>query len=112
MKHRPNNKKTLVHVISILNVTRYATQVNRPHINAVTEAVERTHSDVTTCFNITSSIYTGINYQQILLHIHSILANLWDSLYYMRHIAMHVMGYVDAATTGILSPHVLPVEDL
>ena len=25
---------------------------------------------------------------------------------------MHTMDYVDAATTGILSPHVLPVEDL
>ena len=25
---------------------------------------------------------------------------------------MHVMNYIDAATTGILSPHVLPVEDL
>ena len=25
---------------------------------------------------------------------------------------MHAMDYIDAATTGILSPHVLPVEDL
>ena len=25
---------------------------------------------------------------------------------------MHAMDYMDAATTGILSPHVLPVEDL
>ena len=25
---------------------------------------------------------------------------------------MHIMHYIDAATTGILSPHVLPVEDL
>ena len=25
---------------------------------------------------------------------------------------MHTMDYIDAATTGILSPHVLPVEDL
>ena len=42
----------------------------------------------------------------------SILTNLRDSLYYMRQVAMHVMDYIDAATTGILSPHVLPVEDL
>ena len=58
------------------------------------------------------SIYNCINYQQILLHIHSILAKLTDSLYYMRQIAMHVMDYIDTTTTGILSPHVLPVEDL
>ena len=76
------------------------------------EAVERTHNDVTTLFNITSSIYTHINCQQIILHMHSILANLRDSLYYMRQIAMHTVDYIDAATTGILSPHVFPVEDL
>ena len=29
----------------------------------------------------------------------------------MTQVAMHVMDYIDAATTGILSPHVLPVED-
>ena len=53
-----------------------------------------------------------ITSQQIILHICSILANCRDSLYYMREIAIHTMDYVDAATTGILSPHVLPVEDL
>ena len=35
-----------------------------------------------------------------------------DSLYYMRQIAMHAMDYISAATTSVLSPHVLPVEDL
>ena len=30
----------------------------------------------------------------------------------MREVTIHTMDYVDAATTGILSPHVLPVEDL
>ena len=29
----------------------------------------------------------------------------------MREVTIHTMDYVDAAT-GILSPHVLPVEDL
>ena len=65
-------QETLVHIISILNITRYAMQVNRQHINTVMQAVQRTHNDVTTLFNITSSIYTCINYQQIFLHICSI----------------------------------------
>ena len=69
-------QKTLVYVISILNVTRYATQVNRQHINTVMEVVERTHNDITTLFNIMNVIYACINYEQILLHISSILANL------------------------------------
>ena len=105
-------QETLVHIISILNVTRYATHVNRQHINLVMEAVDWTYQDVTTLYNITSSLYTHLNNQQIVLHICSILANLRDSLYYMRQVAMHAMENVDTATTGILSPHVLPVDDL
>ena len=30
----------------------------------------------------------------------------------MREVALHTMDYTDTATTGILLPHVLPVEDL
>ena len=87
-------------------------QVKRQQITTVIDTVQRTHNDITTLFNIISSIYTCINYQQILLYVHSILANLRDSLYYMRQIAMHAMDYIDAATTSILSPHIFPVEDL
>ena len=105
-------QETLVHVILILNVTRYVTKVTRQFISAVMAAVQRTHNNFTKLFNIMSSIYTSINYQQIHLHICSILANLRDSLYYMRQIAMHTLDYIDAATTSILMPHVLPVEYL
>ena len=40
----------------------------------------------------------------------TILAYLRDSLIYMRQVAIHTMDYVDAATTNILSPGILPVE--
>ena len=76
------------------------------------EVVESTHNDVTTLFNIMSSIYTHINYQQILLHIFSILANIKDSLHNMMQTAMHPMDDIEAATTSILLPHVLQIEDL
>ena len=96
-------QETLVHITSVLNVTRYVTQMNRQHINLVTDAVERTHQDITMFYNITSSLYTNLNYQQIVLHICSILANLRDSLYYIEtsHHA-HAMDYIDPATTCIL----------
>ena len=87
---QPQQQETLEHIISILNVTKYATQVNKQHINMVLEAVEKTHQDIAMFYNITSSLYTHLNYQQILLHTHSILANLRDSLYYMQQVAMHV----------------------
>ena len=64
-----NQQETLVHVISILNVTRYATQVNRQHINIVMSATEKMHQDVTTLYNITHFLYSSFSYQQIVLHI-------------------------------------------
>ena len=79
-------------------------------MNIVTSAAEKTHQDVTTLYNITHSLYSSLSYQQIVLHIQSILENLQDSLYYMREVAIHTMDYIDAATTGILSPHALPVD--
>ena len=69
MQHK--QQEMLVHIISVLNVTRYATQVNRQHINLVIDTVERTHQDVTTLYNITSSLYTSLNYQQVVLHLYS-----------------------------------------
>ena len=71
-----NQHETLVHVISILNVTRHATQVNRQHINIVMSAAEKMHKDVTTLYKIMHSLYSSLSYQQIVLHICSILANL------------------------------------
>ena len=62
--------------------------------------------------SITSLLYTNLNYHQIVLYIYSILVNLRDSLYYMQQVTIHAIYYIDVATTGILSPHVLPVEDL
>ena len=107
-----SQQETLVHVISILNVTRYATQVNRQPMNIVMNAAEKTHQDVTTLYNFIHSLYSSLSYQQIVLHVCPILANLRDSLYYMREVALHTIDYIDATTTEILSPHVLPVEDL
>ena len=39
-------------------------------------------------------------------------ANLCDSLYYFQTVSTHTMEFINAATLGILSPHVLPVIDL
>ena len=44
--------------------------------------------------------------------MHTILAYLRDSFTYIRQVAIHMKSYVDVATTNILSPDVIPVEDL
>ena len=76
--------------------------MSRQLINLVMDAVEETCHNVTTLYNITYSLYTNLNYQQVELHICSFLANLRDSLYYTRQVTMHAIDYIDAATTGIL----------
>ena len=48
----------------------------------------------------------------MILHIRSVFANLHDSLNYIHTVSTHTMEYINAATSGTLSPHVLPVIDL
>ena len=47
-----------------------------------------------------------------MLHIRSVFTNLCDSLNYIQTVSTHTIEYIDAATSGTLSPHVLPVIDL
>ena len=103
---------TLVHNVSILNVTRYTTQVNRHSINTLMDAVRKTSHDINNLYNLTTSLTTSINFHQMILHIRSVFANLHDSLNYIQMVSTHTMEYIDAATSGTLSPHILPVIDL
>ena len=105
-------QEAIVHIVSILNITRYAVQVNRQHINIIMERVDEMVQDVNNLYNITTSLATSLSYYQLVLHIRSVLAYLWDSPSYIKTVSMHIMDYVDAATTGTLSPHILPIMDL
>ena len=102
----------LVHIVSILNITRYARQVNRCGINTLMDAVRATSHTINNLYNLTTSLATSINFHQMILHIRSVFANLCDSLTYIQTVSTHTMDYIDTATSGTLSPHVLPVLDL
>ena len=67
---------TLVHIVSILNVTRYATQVNRHSINNLIDAIRTTSQDINNLYNLTTSLAASINFNQMILHIRSVFANL------------------------------------
>ena len=69
-------RDTLVHIVSILNVTRYATQVNRHSINSLIDAVHSAAQDIDNLFNVTSSLASSINFNQMTLHLRSVFANL------------------------------------
>ena len=98
--------------MSILNITRYATQVNRHGINALIDAVRATSHDINNLYNLTTSLATSINFHQLILHIRSVFANLHDSLNYIQMVSPHTMDYINAARSGTLSTHVLPIIDL
>ena len=78
-----SQRETLVHIISILNVTRYATQVNRHSINTLMDVARATSHDIDNLYNLTTSLTTSINFHQLILHIRSMFANLCDSLNYI-----------------------------
>ena len=107
-----SQRNTLVHIVSILNITRHATWVNRHSINTLMDSVQTTSHDINNLYNLTTSLATSINFNQMILHIRSVFANLRDSLNYIHMVSTHTMEYINAATSGTLMPHVLPVIDL
>ena len=96
----------------ILSVTRYAGQVNRHSINILMDVAEATSHDISSLYNLTTSLAASISFHQLTLHIRSVFANLCDSLNYIQTISAHTMDYINAATSGTLSPHILPVMTL
>ena len=76
------------------------------------DTVRATSHDINNLYNLTTSLATSINFHQMILHIRSVFANLHDSHNYTQMVSTHIMDYINAATSGTLSPHVLPVLDL
>ena len=107
-----SQQETLVHLTSILNITRYAAQVNRHSINILMDKVDDTSHDVNNFYNLTTSIATSFSFHQLILHIRSMFANLWDSLDYIQMVSTHTMDYINTTTPGTPSPHILPIMDL
>ena len=62
-------QEAIVHIVSILNVIRYAAQVNQQHINIIMDRVDETVQDVNNLYNITTLLATSLSYYQLVLHI-------------------------------------------
>ena len=71
-----NQQKTMVHIVSILNLTRYKTQVNRQRINIILKELTKSNKDIRALFNITNQLATQVQVQNIILHLRAMLANL------------------------------------
>ena len=59
---QPSQCNTLVHIMSILIIKRYATQVNGHSINTLMNAVQTTSHDINNLYNLTTSLATSINF--------------------------------------------------
>ena len=102
----------MVHIVSILNLTRYETQVNRQWINIILKELTKSNEDIRALFNITNQLAMQVQVQNIVLHLRAMLTNLRDCLHFMKQLANHMLEYIDTATTGTLTPHLIPVPDL
>ena len=101
-----SQQETLVHVISILNITRYASQVNRYSINILMDVVEATSHDINNLYNLTTSLATSVSFHQLILHIRSVFANLHDSLNYIQMVFCTYHGlYQCSHIRNMLSTH-------
>ena len=96
----------------MLNITRYAAQVNWHSNNILMDVEEPTSHDINNLYNLTTSLATSISFHQLILHIGSVFANLCDSLNYFQMVSAHPMDYINAATSGTLSPYILLDMDL
>ena len=76
------------------------------------DRMDETSHDVNNLYNLTTSLTTSLSYHQLILYIRTVLSNLQDSLFYIRRVSTHTIDYIDAAMTGTLSPHILPIMDL
>ena len=112
IKTQENQWKTMVHIVSILNLTHYETQVNRQWINIILKELTKSNEDIRALFNITNQLATQIQVQNIMLHLQAMPANLRDCLHFMKQLANHVLEYIDTATTSTLTPHLIPVPSL
>ena len=76
------------------------------------DVAEATSHDINNLFSLTTSLAISNSFHQIILHIRSVFANLCDSLNYIQIVSAHTMDYINTATSGTLSPHILLVMDL
>ena len=100
-------QETLVHIVSILNVTQYAVQVNRHSINILMDKVDETTHDINNLYNLTTSLATSISIHQLILHIRLVLANFCDSLCYLHQNSFYTYHglYQCSHIRNIISTH-------
>ena len=64
-----SQQEALVHIVSILSVTRHAVQVNRHSINILMDKVDETSHEINNLYNLTTLLATRISLHQLILSV-------------------------------------------
>ena len=75
------------------------------------DAVQKAKQDMNILLNVTDVLTQCLRHHQIYIHACTIFAYLRVCLTYMKQVAAHTMDYVNATTTNILPPDILPVKE-
>ena len=105
-QNQTQKQEILVHVISVLKITKYTTLVNRQKINEVMDALQKANQKMIILLNITDILTQHFRYYKICT-----FAYLRDCLTYMRQVATHMVDSVDIASTNILSMDIFLVKN-
>ena len=62
-----SQQETLIHIVSVLNVTCYAAQINCQNINILIDKVAMTSHDINDLYNLTTSLVTSVSFHQLVL---------------------------------------------
>ena len=112
IEEQQKQQDTLVHVISVLNITRYNAQLAGQTTNNIIDTLTNITRDLRRYTAQTEKLGNYVELNQILIKFRTVLAQLRDSLSYLHHVAAHTMDYVEAATTHVLTPRTLPIPHL
>ena len=112
-------KTTIISAINLLHTNPSFNRQSQSHIchrrhsiNILMDKVDATSHDINNLYNLTTSLATSVSFHQLIFHLRSVFANLCNSLNHIQMVSTHTMDYINAATSGILSPHILPAVDL
>ena len=99
-----NQWKTMVHMVSILNLTCYEAQVNRQRINIILKELTKSNEDIRALLDITNQLATQVQVQNIVLHLQAMIANLRLFAFYEAtckpHTGIHRHHYQHPNTTS------------
>ena len=112
IQSQESNHKTLVHILSVINITHYESQVNCQKTNEIIDQLTNTNEGLHSLMNFTSELAAKVQVNEISINVQTMLSNLRDCLDYTKQLTNLILEYALTAMTGRLTLHVFPTSEL